>query len=89
MIKDLYCTGATQRSLTNEGLSRIQVLRPTQEVVNQFGCIVQPIIDEILILQHHNQVLHHTRDLLLPKLIFGEIDVSELDIDMDIGEEPA
>ena len=38
--------------------------------------------EQIEILRQKNQNLRQTRDLLLPKLISGEIDVSELDIDV-------
>ncbi len=35
--KDRFCTGATQRSLTNDGLSRIQTISPPREIVREFG----------------------------------------------------
>jgi type I restriction enzyme S subunit len=41
---------------------------------------LEPTLDQILNLRVKNQVLRHTRDLLLPKLISGELDVSDLDI---------
>ena len=78
--KDRYCTGATQRSLTNDGLSRILTISPPREIVRHFGHFVMSFVDLILALQLHNQVLRRTRDLLLPRLISGEVDVSELDI---------
>ena len=78
--KDQFCTGATQRSLTNEGLSRIQIVVPLHALVAKFGNIIEANIDHILILFQKNRVLQTTRDLLLPKLISGEVDVSELDI---------
>lgn len=37
-------------------------------------------VELILVLQQRNKILRRTRDLLLPKLISGEVDVSELDI---------
>ena len=85
--KDMFCTGATQRSLTNEGLGQIKSLIPPRDIVYQFGGIAQPIIDEILVLQQRNYILKKTRDLLVPKLISGEVDVSNLDI--EISEEIA
>ena len=83
--KDLFCTGATQMSLTNEGLARIKWLFPKDDIVYEFDKIVHPIIDLILVYQRRNKILRQTRDLLLPKLISGELDVSGLDI--KIGEE--
>ena len=47
-------------------------------LINNFTC---EVIDKIHNLIFQNTNLRQTRDLLLPKLISGEIDVSELDID--------
>ena len=85
--KNRYCTGATQMSLTNEGLKRIQVLAPDHRTAITFNQLTAPGVSEILVLQALNTVLRRTRDLLLPKLISGELDVSELDI--NTGEELA
>ena len=78
--KDRYCTGATQRSLTNDGLSRILTISPPRETVQHFGRVAMSFVEMILALQQRNQTLRCTRDLLLPRLISGEVDVSELDI---------
>jgi type I restriction enzyme S subunit len=60
---------------------------PPTNYTEEFGQVVNPIMRLIYKLEIQNQILQRTRDLLLPKLISGELDVSELDI--DIGEEPA
>ena len=39
-----------------------------------------PLFSEIVTLGRKNTTLRRTRDLLLPKLISGEVDVSALDI---------
>ncbi len=41
-----------------------------------------PSIEYVLNLQKRIRTLRQTRDLLLPKLISGELDVSELDTDI-------
>jgi type I restriction enzyme S subunit len=76
-LKDMYCTGATQMSLTNEGLKRIQVTVPTRETAARYRDVVGPIINEILLLQEKNDNLRSTRSLLLPKLISGEVSVED------------
>ena len=52
----------------------------TRERFSDFATL---IFEQIEILRQKNQNLRQTRDLLLPKLISGEIDVSELDIGTD------
>ena len=68
-LKDQYCTGATQRSLTNTGLNGITIIEPPMDLVRRFGRIVNPFLDELAVLQLRNQILRQTRDLLLPKLL--------------------
>ena len=48
---------------------------------DMFSKLTTPIFKKMEILRRRNHNLCQTRDLLLPKLISGEIDVSELDID--------
>ena len=81
------------RSMTGaSGRQRVQVscfdyffvAASTQDVLDKFEQAVTPNFRLIQNLWDKNRALHQTRDLLLPKLISGELDVSELDI--DIGE---
>ena len=73
--KDLYCTGATQMSLTNEGLARIEMPIPDEADARALGRATQPILRQMLLLQSESDNLRRTRDLLLPRLISGELDV--------------
>ena len=83
-LKNLYGTGATQISLNNNGLSKIYVPYPNEEKVLEFSNIVNPIIDKSILIKNINKNLIETRDYLLPKLISGKVDVSDLDIDTSI-----
>ena len=56
---------------------------PPATLCEQFGEFIKPMVQLTYRLDKRNQSLRQTRDLLLPKLISGEIDVSELDIDTD------
>jgi len=73
--KDLFCTGATQMSLTNEGLSRIRLPLPDEQSARRLGRTVGPLLTSMAGLQQRNDVLRRTRDLLLPRLLSGQIEV--------------
>jgi type I restriction enzyme S subunit len=73
--KDLYCTGATQMALTNEGLARVELAMPDEAGARALGRATQPILREMLLLQRKSENLRRTRDLLLPRLLSGELDV--------------
>ncbi len=45
-----------------------------------FTAFAEACVDQIDVLKRSNTCLRHTRDLLLLKLISGELDVSDLDI---------
>ena len=57
------------------------------ETREQFSDSIIPSFQQIDVLRQRNQNLRQTRDLLLPKLISGEIDVSEIDVDTDLNME--
>jgi len=52
----------------------------SEDILSKIYDILEPIHILELNLKIKNQNLRKTRDLLLPKLISGEIDVSDLDI---------
>lgn len=57
-----------------------QILVPSNNIQELFKKIIVPIFDEISLLGYKNQTLKQTRDILLPRLISGEIDVENLEI---------
>jgi type I restriction enzyme S subunit len=73
--KDLLCTGATQMSLTNEGLARIEIPLPEEESARRLGRTVGPMLNAMLMLQQSIEVLRRARDLLLPRLLSGQVEV--------------
>ena len=64
-------------------LVKYPVVIPPEQITQRFSSLIRDIVDKIQNLIFQNRNLRQTRDLLLPKLISGEIDVSELDIDTD------
>ena len=72
-------TGSRQRAVPKATLG-FEVKIPPQSVIDEFCSIVTPIYDLIAKNEIANQRLAETRDKLLPKLMSGELDVSELAI---------
>lgn len=69
------------------GLNRNQAynlhfLVPSKDVIFKFEEIIKPIFDFKYKLEQKNNLLREVRDFLLPKLISGTIDVSDLDIEV-------
>lgn len=71
-------TGATFKEITKGVFRKIPVVVPPMEVVMAFERLAEPMMGLVLRLERKNSNLRTTRDLLLPKLISGELDVSAL-----------
>ena len=71
-------TGATMTNLSRGKFSVLKVCHSPPSLRNSFHNAAAPMLDLVLCLQRKNANLRAQRDLLLPKLISGEIDVSEI-----------
>ena len=67
-------------SLNVRGIIKLCVPVPPTKLLDMFENIARPIRRRIEILADQNSVLRATRDLLLPRLVSGEVDVSEVEV---------
>ena len=72
--------GSVFTNLKTDILKNYPTFLPTQEVLNEFDSIVKPIFEMILATTREIKSLTTLRDTLLPKLMSGELDVSDLEI---------
>ena len=61
-------------------------MSPPDELLERFEELVKPMSVAVLVYSRQMQNLRKTRDLLLPRLISGELDVKNLDIETDEAE---
>jgi type I restriction enzyme S subunit len=73
-------TGATRKSASAGVITDIEFVIPSDEIRERFEDQVSLVRRMLNNLLDKNANLRRTRDLLLPKLVSGEVDVSELDI---------
>lgn len=76
LINQYGANGATMVNLNKGKFESLPITYPKERVVKNFHQVTYPLFQQILNLQKKNDVLRSTHDLLLPKLISGEIDVS-------------
>ncbi len=81
-LKQLHIagTGTTQQQLTVPAFQKTEILVPSIDIIASFDEIVDPIYQKIWSNQTENERLALIRDTLLPRLISGELDVSDLDL---------
>lgn len=69
----------TMGHIKRDELAKAEVLIPNEADYNRIGALLQPIYDLIIANRIENKRLAETRETLLPKLMTGEIDISEVD----------
>jgi type I restriction enzyme, S subunit len=72
--------GTAQPQLTLDGLSNVIALNYPKKIGAKFDAIIAPLSALCDSLAMANANLRQTRDLLLPRLISGEIDVATLEM---------
>ncbi len=72
--------GSAVPSMTTDILNNLLVIIPPQLVLSQFEELVSPMYIQIKANLDENNNLSKLRDVLLPKLMTGEIDVSQVTI---------
>lgn len=80
--KDLISlgNGSVFTNLKTDILKNFDVIKADDETLLKFDDLVEPIFKQILNMERENQRLKQIRDALLPKLMNGEIDVSDIKI---------
>ena len=73
-------TGAVQPKISQGNLRSVQVVIPPAEELNTFNELIRPMFDQIRKNEDQNKALGAMRDALLPKLMSGDIDVSDINI---------
>ena len=73
-------TGAVQPKISQANLNKVPVLIPDADELKSFNSVIQPFFAQILDLRAENDRLATLRDTLLPRLMSGEIDVSNIDL---------
>ena len=71
-------TGAVQPKISQANLNKVPIIIPSIEELRMMDDQVQPMFAQIRNLRAENDKLATVRDTLLPKLMNGELDVSEV-----------
>lgn len=77
LMEKIGSTGATMTNVSKTKFKGLPAISVPENIINKFHAKVGPLFDQISTLQKQNNKLKETRDLLLPKLISGKVDVKE------------
>lgn len=73
-------SGSTFKEISGTGMKSVPVVIPDNEAIEKFNAFCTPIFQQQEVLEAENSRLANIRDALLPKLMSGELDVSDIDI---------
>ena len=75
-IKDIS-SGSTFAEISKKTFRPVPVLVPSEEILGAYDRLIRPLYGRIVANTKENETLAQTRDLLLPKLMSGEIRLRE------------
>ena len=83
--KKPYCIKNGENVFIDENnLKSLEVIIPSKRVINEFNQLIEPFFEIIKINEMEMEKLAKLKDVLLPKLMNGEIDISEVNCDLKI-----
>ena len=73
-------SGSTFKEISGSGMKSVPAVIPDNETLRMFSEFCKPLFEQQAMLEAENRRLSGIRDALLPKLMSGEIDVSNIDL---------
>ncbi|MBN2433739.1 MAG: restriction endonuclease subunit S [Spirochaetes bacterium] len=80
LIENLSLGSTAQMNLSPIQLGKQKIVIPEQDILKKFEKLISPLSNEKIFLLNCCETLKKSRDLLLPRLISGKLDVEDLDI---------
>ena len=71
--------GSAQPNISASDIMSIPCVIPSQKAINNFNDVARPLFDLIIRNQRENQQLSELREVLLPRLMSGKLDVSSIE----------
>jgi type I restriction enzyme S subunit len=76
IARDKQTTGLGH--VTGKDLKRLKTFFPTDDVLEKFNRVVEPLFQKVYSNLHESRTLAALRDALLPRLLSGELRIKEL-----------
>ena len=73
-------SGSTFKEISGAAMKSVPTVMPDADTIQLFSSFCEPVFNEQEILEAENQRLSSLRDSLLPKLMSGELDVSNIEL---------
>lgn len=77
-LENLGSNGATMSNVNKSKFEKLEIVSPPLDLLTRYHEAVKPMFEQILMLSRQTQNLRRTRDLLLPRLLSGQINVEQI-----------
>ncbi len=74
--------GSAQPNISTKEIEATTIIKPNGTIIQAFSMLMQPLYFKMLSHQSEITTLQKTQDTLLPKLLSGEIDVSNIEVNL-------
>lgn len=74
-IEMFGATGSTMTNLSKGKFEKLKIVSPTEKVILEYHELTKNLFIEIRVLLHKNELLTKQRDMLLPRLMSGKLEV--------------
>jgi type I restriction enzyme S subunit len=78
--EDSLGSGTIFKAINKEQLGGLPIVEPAADIGSAFELTARPMLDERVQRTLQNRQLAGTRDLLLPRLVTGRLDIAEIDL---------
>jgi len=78
-LENLGSNGATMGNVNKSKFESLEVIAPPGELLERYHQFAAPLFSEALVLSRQTANLRHTRDLLLPRLLSGQVAITEIE----------
>jgi hypothetical protein len=79
-LENLGANGATMGNVNKGKFEAMEIVCPSDDLLARYHRLVEPMFSEILSLFRQIQNLRRTRDLLLPRLLSGQVELAEREV---------
>lgn len=73
-------SGTTVAHLGDKHINKMKVILPKESILSEFNSIADSIMEEINKLWEKSNIINRQKDLLLPRLMSGKIDLSKIEV---------
>ena len=81
---EAVATGSTFKEISGKNMSNLKIIVPNPKIIRSFEEKVGPLSEFQKNLRYETETLENLRDTLLPKLLTGEVDLSNIKLDENV-----